>query len=49
MNRHAHDIDERISRIEAWFVGRAGALVALSGGVDSTLLLTIAVRALGPR
>ena len=40
--------DEVLQRLQAQFVGVEDAVVAFSGGVDSSLVLAVAARALGP-
>ena len=42
------ELIDKIARVEARVGGLSGAVVALSGGVDSSLLLALAARALGP-
>lgn len=42
------EVINKIARAEARIGGLSGAVVALSGGVDSSLLLALAARALGP-
>ena len=55
--RHLLDIDaaKEIARIAAWIrettlkrFGKKGAIVAISGGIDSSVVAALCVRALGP-
>jgi asparagine synthetase B (glutamine-hydrolysing) len=41
------DVTNKIARVETRIGGLSGAVVALSGGVDSSLLLALAARAIG--
>jgi len=42
-------LDAKLARLHAWLAALPSALVAFSGGVDSSLLLRVAHDALGPR
>jgi len=45
----AHEIEEAIRQLIAGQLHRRGAVVAVSGGVDSAVCATLAARALGPQ
>lgn len=41
------DVEEKLSRLTEWFLDKDRVIVALSGGVDSSVVATVAKRALG--
>jgi len=43
------DVETRLAALRQWFRDRGSALIAFSGGVDSTFLLKVAVEELGER
>lgn len=49
MSCRADALGQKLSALERWFKGKEGAIIAFSGGMDSTLVASVARMALGDR
>jgi uncharacterized protein len=49
MKSNGLELERKMAALDAWLRGQGGVLIGFSGGVDSTFLAAMAVRALGRR